>query len=237
MIGIYKITNPLGKIYIGQSINIEKRFTSYNNLNCKKQRRLYNSFLKYGVENHLFEIIEICDIKDLNIKERKYQLIYDTISISGLNCKLTNENDSNGIYCESTKTKMSESAKVKVFTDAHRQNMSKNRIGDKNGMFGKKQSQEAKNKMSKAKENMSDEVIKKYSDYAKNRSQEHRQKLSESHKGKVPANSKIILNIETGIYYNSITEASKTFHKGQGSRTLSCKLLGKRKNNTNFIYA
>ena len=52
MIGIYKITSPTNKIYIGQSINIEKRFLNYNSINCKKQIRLYNSFKKYGFDKH-----------------------------------------------------------------------------------------------------------------------------------------------------------------------------------------
>ena len=39
MIGIYKITSPTKRIYIGQSINIEKRFKSYEKLNCKSSDR------------------------------------------------------------------------------------------------------------------------------------------------------------------------------------------------------
>lgn len=89
MIGIYKITNPNGKIYIGQSINIEKRFDRYKTLqHCKQQIKLYNSFLKYGVNNHIFEIIEECEIKDLNKRERYWQVFYNVL-INGLNLKLT----------------------------------------------------------------------------------------------------------------------------------------------------
>ena len=62
MIGIYKITSPSGKVYIGQSRNIENRFLQYKNKHCRFQFRLYNSFNKYGVENHVFEIIEECEI-------------------------------------------------------------------------------------------------------------------------------------------------------------------------------
>ena len=58
MIGIYKITNPTNKIYIGQSTNIGNRFKHYKSLDCKRQSSLYKSFLKHGVENHNFEIIE-----------------------------------------------------------------------------------------------------------------------------------------------------------------------------------
>lgn len=32
MIGIYKITNPNGKVYIGQSIDLERRLYYYKNL-------------------------------------------------------------------------------------------------------------------------------------------------------------------------------------------------------------
>ena len=49
MIGIYKITSPNNKVYIGQSVDIEKRLKRYKNLNCKKQSKIYNSLNKYGV--------------------------------------------------------------------------------------------------------------------------------------------------------------------------------------------
>ena len=57
MTGVYKITSPSSRIYVGQSINIEKRFNQYEKKqNVSEQKKLYNSFLKYGVENHIFEI-------------------------------------------------------------------------------------------------------------------------------------------------------------------------------------
>ena len=47
--GIYKITNPKNKVYIGQSKDIIKRWYYYKTLHCKSQIKLYNSLLKYGV--------------------------------------------------------------------------------------------------------------------------------------------------------------------------------------------
>lgn len=85
MIGVYKITSPSGKIYIGQTINIEKRIVYYQTLNCKGQRKLYNSLKKYGWENHLFEVLEECSIEDLIPRETHYKYFYDTIE-NGLNC-------------------------------------------------------------------------------------------------------------------------------------------------------
>lgn len=49
MIGIYKITSPTNKIYIGQSVNIEKRLKSYKDNLPKSQTLLLRSFLKHGV--------------------------------------------------------------------------------------------------------------------------------------------------------------------------------------------
>ena len=58
-IGVYKITSPSGKVYIGQSWNIANRFSKYKSLSSiKKQLALYNSIKKYGWINHKFEILE-----------------------------------------------------------------------------------------------------------------------------------------------------------------------------------
>jgi group I intron endonuclease len=107
MIGIYKITSPSKKIYIGQSVNIEKRFIYYNNLICKQQVKLYNSFKKYGVNNHTFEILCKCEINELNNKERFYQDLFDVCSINGLNLTLTKSDDRSGKHSDETIKKMS----------------------------------------------------------------------------------------------------------------------------------
>lgn len=71
--GIYKITSPSNKEYIGKSINLNKRFCSYKRLDCNKQIKLYNSLVKYGVENHFVEIIENNNNSEyLNNKEIYY---------------------------------------------------------------------------------------------------------------------------------------------------------------------
>jgi group I intron endonuclease len=74
MVGIYKITNPKGKVYIGQTQDIEIRWKySYYNITCKQQPKLYNSLKKHGPENHMFEIIEECSLKQLNEREIFYK--------------------------------------------------------------------------------------------------------------------------------------------------------------------
>lgn len=84
MIGIYKITNPKGLPYIGQSANIESRIESYRRTSCKEQRKLYNSIKKYGWENHSVIVLIECEIHELNNYERYFILKYDSIQ-NGLN--------------------------------------------------------------------------------------------------------------------------------------------------------
>jgi group I intron endonuclease len=132
VIGIYKITNPNGKIYIGQSINIEKRFYRYSivSSNVNKQTKLYRSLLKYGVDNHKFEIIEKCECDELNEKERHYQELYNCVD-NGLNCYYTSTNDKTGSPSLETLKRMSDAQK-----------------GNQNWL-GKKHNQQAKDKISK----------------------------------------------------------------------------------------
>lgn len=72
MVGIYKITSPSGKIYIGQSVDILSRINKYKNAKCITQPIILKSILKYGWENHLFEIVLECEKSELNEKERYY---------------------------------------------------------------------------------------------------------------------------------------------------------------------
>jgi group I intron endonuclease len=110
MIGIYKITNPKGRIYIGQTINIIRRFSEYNKMiNCKNQPKLFNSLKKHKPENHKFEIIEECSLEQLNEREIYWGQYYNTLN-EGLNCKL---GDSKGLYSEETKQKISKALKGK----------------------------------------------------------------------------------------------------------------------------
>jgi group I intron endonuclease len=90
MTGIYKITNPKGKVYIGQSIDINRRFNEYKKLLCNQSKKLYNSLKKYNPESHKFEILEECNVVELNSKEEYYILKYNS-HIDGLNIKLASK--------------------------------------------------------------------------------------------------------------------------------------------------
>jgi group I intron endonuclease len=113
MVGIYKITSPSGKIYVGQSIDIESRFNRYKRTDCKQQSKLWRSFLKYGTDNHNFEIIWLCNSFELNCFERKFQLKFDSIGEKGLNLVITKDDDRSGYLSNETKKKLSMSRKGK----------------------------------------------------------------------------------------------------------------------------
>lgn len=107
IVGVYKITSPSEKIYIGQSTNIYLRWErDYYTLQCKDQPKLYNSLKKYGPENHKFEIIEECSLEQLNERERYWQDIYNVLSKNGLNLLLTSTNDKSGKHSNDTINKM-----------------------------------------------------------------------------------------------------------------------------------
>lgn len=113
MIGIYKITNPNGKVYIGQSINIEHRFYEYSLIsNCEYQIKLVRSFKKYGPDNHTFEVLEECRVEELNDRERYYQDYFNVLE-EGLNCRLTTSSDKSGKNSLESNLKRSKTLKGK----------------------------------------------------------------------------------------------------------------------------
>lgn len=86
--GIYKITNPKGSIYIGQSVDIDRRWAGYRRNLGKGQPKLYNSLKKYGFESHLFEIIEECSDELLLERETFWKLHYDVLNSDSLCCMI-----------------------------------------------------------------------------------------------------------------------------------------------------
>lgn len=91
MIGIYKITNLInGKSYIGQSVNIQKRFSAHKSAAFNPNHKnynfpLYKAIRKYGIENFSFEILEECNMSELDDKEIYYIAKYNTHSKFGYN--------------------------------------------------------------------------------------------------------------------------------------------------------
>ena len=92
MRGIYKITNPKGRVYVGESLDIEKRWNQYKNRHYNKQWKLARSIDKYGWDSHEVEVLEECEVAIMRERERYWQLHYNSIQ-QGLNLKLTGIGD------------------------------------------------------------------------------------------------------------------------------------------------
>lgn len=236
MIGIYKITSPTGKVYIGQSVNVEKRLKDYKSCNAKKQPRLHRSFLKYGYKNHKIEIVCECSLEELNDKERYYQDLFSCIGKNGLNCVLTQSSDRSGFRSEETNNKLRgvprpEHVRLKISESTK----------------GRKHSVETRLKISEKSRNISDETRQKYRDsHLGNRhTKEAKIKIAEASTGRIKSEEtrlKIsakhgtrVIDIVTGEEFLSVAKAAK--HLGCNISNLHQKLKGTRKNNTNLKYA
>lgn len=100
MIGIYKITNKINnKCYIGQSLNIKRRWqdekrTAFDSIATNYQYPLSKAFRKYGIDNFQFEIIEECSKEKLNEREKYWISYYDGF-FNGYNQTLGGDNHNN----------------------------------------------------------------------------------------------------------------------------------------------
>jgi group I intron endonuclease len=163
IIGIYKITSPSGKIYIGQSINIKDRWKKYQKYleSIKNQTKLYNSLKKYGPENHIFEIIEECNESQLFERETYWKIFYKVLEIPSLCCRIDGKGGKNSKetnlkisqihkgkkYSNESKEKISKAKKGIIFTEEHKRKISEAKKG-KTFL-----SDETKDKISKANQN------------------------------------------------------------------------------------
>jgi len=190
--GIYKITSPSGKIYIGQSKDIEKRHYNYKKYLCKTQTILYNSFLKHGVENHNFEIIEECDQSQLNELEAKYIKEYKSFA----------KDNSNGMNCTigglgQKGVKMPKHV-LEILIHSHRPLSDKHKMAISVKLKGRKLSEEQilclKNRV------ISEETREKLRFAAQHMTQEHKDKISIANKGRAPSQKTIdaIIKANTG---------------------------------------
>jgi len=240
IIGVYKISNLVSdRYYIGYSKNINKRFCVHR---CKLKNSCHdNIFLQRaynldGEDKFIYEIIHKCNtdkeakeielqyLTDLTIRDKLYNLNYNN---SGGDL-LTNHPDKESIREKILKSYTETISKMS--SDERKEKYGK--IGERNGMYGKTHTEEARKILSEIKKNKNTgqensffgkhhtkETKQKFSEIAKQRigeknpffgkhhTEETKEKLREKIKG-TQSPSRISISIDN-INYVSMTDASK----------------------------
>jgi group I intron endonuclease len=156
--GIYLLTNLLNKDkYVGQSIDLGKRFTKYFTLSYLKNRNtlvISRALIKYGYANFSISILEYCDKDILNEREQYYmdiiKPVYNTLKIAG--------SSSGYKHTQESKDKRSLSLKGKYIgtnsplygrthTEQTKELMSSMRKGQDNYFYGKTHTDETRELM------------------------------------------------------------------------------------------
>jgi len=157
--GIYMWTNKLtGDIYVGQSVDLSKRFIKYFSLSYIESRKeliISRALIKYGYSNFSVTILEYCNVSELDIKEQHY---FDTLNPQYNIKKIAGGSSKGLILSEETKAKISKSLKgVYVADKAYwygrsmseetKKLMSLKRTGELNPLYGKFHSEQNKELM------------------------------------------------------------------------------------------
>jgi group I intron endonuclease len=138
--GIYQITSPINKIYIGLSLDIEARWKKYKfPSTTRAQTLLHHSFKKYGYDAHQFEILELCepDIEFLAKREifwiKNKNSYHPNNKDNGLNLTRGGNlpNKQIGPMPEDQKKKISESHKGKKHSEETKEKIRKIKSGIK----------------------------------------------------------------------------------------------------------
>ena len=235
IIGVYKISNLVSdRYYIGYSKNINKRFCVHRSKlknSCHDNIFLQRAYNLDGEDKFIYEIIHKCNtdkeakeielqyLTDLSIRNKLYNLNYNN---SGGDL-LTNHPDKESIREQILKSYTETISKMS--SEERKEKYGKN--GEKNGMYGKTHTEEARKKFSEVHtgnsyckgKKASDETKKKFSEIAKQRigeknpffgkhhTEETKEKLREKNKG-TQSPSRISILIDN-INYVSMTDASK----------------------------
>jgi len=207
MIGIYKITNKInGKVYIGQSWDIERRWKEHKKKDRKKH--LYSAFQKYGMENFCFEVIkELRETPLTQILLDEYEIFYIK-QFDSFNAEKGYNKTTGG-----SSGKRSEEFKIL---------MSNKMKGNKNNL-GNKRSKETKALQSKKRVGIK-------------LTEEHKKNIGLSSLGRKPSNSKKTVCIETTEIFESASEASRKMKIGLSHIARVCRGIRKTAGGYHFKY-
>lgn len=225
--GIYKIENKNnGKVYIGQSIDILKRWRYHINRlskNSHPNSHLQNAWNKYGEESFEFEILEECNNQDLCKRENfwcnKFESFFST---NGYNLTITSD---------FKKYNLTEEGRKKI-GDKHRGKSisQETRLLISSRLKGKKRSEETKKKMSKPKTPWTKEMKENQSILKKGKGPTMTELWIKSKLKRIVSINKDGIEIS----YNSIKEASEILKIKPTNIVACCK--GRKKSSKGLIF-
>jgi group I intron endonuclease len=179
--GIYKIVNPTGRVYIGQTIDFNGRMKQYKKSCSSSQTYIYNSIRKHGFDSHGVDLIHPLpnDIerKVLDQLEQIYISQYKdcgskmmNLTSGGLSC----------VFSESSRAKMSLVRKNKKRKPHSEETKEKIRLGNKGIKRTPEQIQN--NRLSKLGVKKDEQFKKQRREYMIGRKTALGNKLTEEHK-------------------------------------------------------
>lgn len=171
---IYKITNLLnGKIYIGKDTTNDNNYFGSGLL-------IKRSIDKFGIENFKKEIIEECETNEILCEREKFWIKHFNSTNLDIGYNISFGGDGGDIISNHPNrieilNKISQSMKKRTFTDAHRENLSKNHYSSKyrlgknyNEMYGDERAKQYIDKLKSARKkynNQKDRLGEKYDNY------------------------------------------------------------------------
>jgi len=153
--GIYLLTNKLkDEIYVGQSVDLSKRFRNYFSLSYLKSKEsliISRALIKYGYANFSVSILEYCDKSNLTEREQYYldklKPKYNILKIAGSSLGYIHSQDSKQKTSKALKG-VYVGIKSPLFGKNHtietKNNMSLQRKGENNYFYGKTHSDQTK---------------------------------------------------------------------------------------------
>lgn len=187
MIVIYKITSPACRAYIGQTKDVKKRWSTYRRPNCVyRQPLLQRSLLKYGSENHAFEIVhELPNDVSKEVIDNYESFYIDQYKECGVLMLNLKGGGARGALSEESINKLKNTKKQKPYRHSE---VALAKMREKRKSY--KVTNETKLKISQA--------LKGQQAHNKGvpHSEEHRQKISIGNKGRTPSEKSINALIE-----------------------------------------
>lgn len=248
--GIYKITNKInGKIYIGQSSNIDERWK--NHLKTKDNTHFHNALQKYGKDSFKWEIIEdnLNDSK-IRFEREKFWISFYKSNITGYN--MTSGGDQGGSEILSKKVEQYDKYGnfIKEYPSAAEaarqnhifpQNMSEHCNRKFPSLLGGYQWKYKNNDKKIAKNDKDYSWVNRYEKQRiaqQNRYKDpnEKEKLRQAGLKGAKQKSKPVLCIETGEYYQSASEAARTVNGDPSAISKVCRGVLKKYKNLHWKY-